>query len=352
MSDPIAALAPDPAAPCPDARVAVIIGHPGMGDMVWHQPILQAIARHHGAPVTLFARPSTLSAVLFDQTPEVARVVSFVRKQGLQYLPALFDLIGELRRGRFNRVYVLNRRPVLAAVAAAASIPERYGFGAPGQRLFLNRGRPVYDGKRLIGGGPVVQCGLFLERNGIAAPTNVPMLQAPPAARARARERYAGLPRPWVALGVTVNDEDRRWIPSRFAELAVRIEQRFGGTMFIHGGPHHRRQVDDVIERLPTDARGVVDLSRETVPFEQIMGLLAESDIFIGNDSGPLNVSAAVGIPAFGLFGSAAPHASLSPKIHAILPDTGEPDRESGMQRLSVDKVMAAIEDVLAGRSG
>ena len=66
-----------------------------------------------------------------------------------------------------------------------------------------------------------------------------------------------------------------------------------------------------------------------------------------GNDSGPLNLSAALGTPSFGLFGNAAPHASLSPRIQAILPDGGPPDERDGMARLAVARVRAAVDGAL-----
>jgi heptosyltransferase II len=329
-------------------RVAVVIGHPGIGDMVWHQPILEAIARNHGAPVTLFARPTTQSAALFSECADVAEVVLFERRHGREYLQALFDMVGELRRRRFDVAYVLNRRPNLAIACMLAGIPERYGFGAPGQRPFLNRGRWAYDGAFLIGGGAVIQCRLLLERNGLAKPAEAPVLEASPAGRYAARAKYGAAPRPWMALGVTCNAEDRRWVPRHFAELAARLQAKWGGTVFIHGGPHHRLQVDDVLEHLPADAPRIIDLSTHGLPFDQVMGLLAESDVFIGNDSGPLNVSTALGVPSYGLFGSAAPHESLSPRIRAILPAVGEPDLETGMERVSVDHVMESVDGVLA----
>jgi heptosyltransferase-2 len=326
----------------------VIIGHPGIGDTVWHLPAIQAIARHHGAPVSLFARASTQAPLVYAATPEIGEVVLFERKQGRQYLPALFDLAAKLRRGRFQRVYVLNRRPILAIATRLAGVPERYGFGAPGQRPFLNRGAFLYDGRHVIGGGPVPHCKLFLARNGVEVTSDRPQIQADPAVRARIRARYADAPRPWIALAVTVNDEPRRWLGASFAELSLRLRARTGGTIFLHGGPHHSYQVADVLAQLPPGARHIVDLSRQTLTFDEIMALLAESAIFVGNDSGPLNVAAALGGPAYGLFGNAAPHESLSPAIRAILPATGEPDLDSGMRRLSVDHVMAAIEPVLA----
>ena len=329
-------------------KTAVLIGHPGIGDLVWHLPPMQAIARHHGGPVTLFARSSSQSHVLFAKTPEIDQVVLYERKQGREYFPALFDLTAKLRRGGFQRVYILNRRLMLAAATAMAGIPERYGFGKSNQRLFLNRGGYLYDSNKVVPGGPVIECRIFLGRNGIHVSDVTPRIESDPATRADVRQRFEGLPRPWIALAITVNDEPRRWPGPYFADLAMRLRAQTGGTVFLHGGPHHTRQVDEVLAALPADHSHIIDLSRAGLTFGPIMALLAESDLFVGNDSGPLNVTAALGRPAYGLFGNVAPHESLSPNIQPILPATGQPDLETGMQRLTVDHVMREIAPVLA----
>jgi heptosyltransferase-2 len=242
---------------------------------------------------------------------------------------------------------VLNRRPILALATLLAGIPERYGFGAPPQRMFLNRGAWLYDGRDVIGGGPVPHCRLFLARNGIVVDSVVPQIEADPAARDQVRARFADAPRPWIALAVTVNDEPRRWPGNRFADLAMRLRALTGGTVFLHGGPHHAAQADEVVQALPPGAPHILNLSRQSLEFVEVMALLAESDLFVGNESGPLNVSAALGAPSYGLFGNAAPHKSLSPRIRPILPATGEPDLATGMQRLTVDHVMAQIAPAL-----
>lgn len=338
------------AAPIRGSAIAVLVGHPGIGDLVWHAPAIQAISRHHAKPVTLFAQPSTQAASLFAEEPAIGAVVAFERKQGREYVGAILDLTGALRRGRFQRIYILNRRPVLALASALAGIPERYGFGAPGQRLFLNRGGPLYDGDRVVGGGPIPHCRIFLGRNGIRLSDETPTLRGGERARATVRSRFSGMPRPWIALGATGNEEARRWPATQFAELARALTARWGGAIFLHGGPHHASQIHEVLEHVPGAPAQIVDLSRTHVPFSETMGLLAESDLFVGNDSGPLNVAAALGVPAFGLFGNAMPHESLSPRIRAILPATGVPDPISGMRRLTAAHVVEAIEGVLDAR--
>ena len=50
--------------------------------------------------------------------------------------------------------------------------------------------------------------------------------------------------------------------------------------------------------------------------------LLRLADLFVGPDSGPMNLAAAGETPAFGLFGS-TPVLDYSRFIHAVVPDDG-----------------------------
>jgi len=315
---------------------------PGIGDLVWHQPVLAALARHHGAPIILFARPSSHAASLFHDAAFCAEVVAFERTS-----LGLLALIAKLRRHRLDTLYLLSNRPTLAAAVALAGVPNRYGLGAPSQMPFLNRGRSVYDRGTPAYDTPVPQCREFLARNLIVPADPVPSLTAAPSMRDAIRAMFADAPRPWTSLGVTATQAARRWPPDRFAELAISLHARHGGTIFLHGAPHQRGILAQVTASLPPDAGWAIDLSQSTMPFAHLIALLAESDLFIGNDSGPLNLSAALGTPSFGLFGNAAPHASLSPRIQAILPDGGPPDERDGMARLAVARVRAAVDGAL-----
>lgn len=62
--------------------------------------------------------------------------------------------------------------------------------------------------------------------------------------------------------------------------------------------------------------------------------LLARADLFIGNDSGPLNLAASVGTPAVGLFGDSPP----LDYSRFLKPIVGPP---GGMAALSVESVAA-----------
>ncbi|MGH8480549.1 MAG: glycosyltransferase family 9 protein [Gammaproteobacteria bacterium] len=76
------------------------------------------------------------------------------------------------------------------------------------------------------------------------------------------------------------------------------------------------------------------------VPIDQTAALLKDSSVLIGNDTGALNLAAAVGTHAIGLFG-ASPPLTHSRYIHVVEPPAQS--RSLGMQGISVDAVLAEV---------
>jgi ADP-heptose:LPS heptosyltransferase len=77
--------------------------------------------------------------------------------------------------------------------------------------------------------------------------------------------------------------------------------------------------------------------------------LLQQADLFVGPDSGPMNLAIAVNTPAIGLFG-ATPVLLHARYVHVIAPDDGRGQAPDGMRRISPAHVLAQIEQRLRGQ--
>ncbi|MCB1781025.1 MAG: hypothetical protein KDJ34_13240, partial [Candidatus Competibacteraceae bacterium] len=83
---------------------------------------------------------------------------------------------------------------------------------------------------------------------------------------------------------------------------------------------------------------GGVAADAVALPLEQTAALLASSCCYIGNDTGVLNMAAALETPVLGLFGGSPP-LTHSRFIHAITP----PVNHSGMAAITVARVLDAF---------
>ena len=154
-----------------------------------------------------------------------------------------------------------------------------------------------------------------------------PDLRLPPQTLAAIGEKYAGAPRPWIALGLGASHPDKDWPDTHWAEFVALLRQRLQGTMFLVGGSMNSARAESFIAR----STGAPIFNACDLPLPEAAALLRQADLFIGPSSAPMNLAVAGGTDAFGLFGS-TPVLKYSKRIHAIVPPGGmTPD---GMKRI------------------
>lgn len=106
----------------------------------------------------------------------------------------------------------------------------------------------------------------------------------------------------WLALGPGANWEPKIWPAARYRELANSVQTHFDGVLLL-GGPGDIPRCTEVANglQLPTlNVAGKTDLL-------QAAALLAQTRLFVGNDSGLGHLAAAVGRPTLTVFGPGQP---------------------------------------------
>lgn len=96
----------------------------------------------------------------------------------------------------------------------------------------------------------------------------------------------------------------RQWKPERFGEIARLLKEIYNVKIILVGGPGEQNIVDKV-ER----AMGFSASFRSTeMGLLDMAALFEKSHLFIGNDSAPGHIAAAVNCPSISLFGPTFPH--------------------------------------------
>jgi ADP-heptose:LPS heptosyltransferase len=95
----------------------------------------------------------------------------------------------------------------------------------------------------------------------------------------------------------------RRWPGERFAALGARLRERYGLDIVFTGTPDEREAIEAV--RKSMDFKTYL-FSGHTLP--DLAALASRAALFVGNESGPMHLAAAMGIPVIGLFGPGEPH--------------------------------------------
>lgn len=323
-------------------RLAIIQPLPGIGDMIWHLPHIRAIAAFVGEPVTLVAKPRSAAAELFAGEATVRDVVWLdrnpERRRGQHDGATGFGrLVVALRRHAFDAVVVLHHSRMLAAATFAAGIPHRLGYGFGFQRLLLNR-PPFLSGPQLSW-HPYRQATAWLAAAAIPLEQPEPTLSAAPANRAAARRRLGDVG-PLVTIGIATSEPYKQWGAARFAELAGALLDSGWPHLVLAGGLAEAELARTIRQLLGERACRVH--AALGWKLGELAALLAEADFYVGNDTGVMNLAAAVGIRTYGLFGAVPPfhHSRL---VVPILPMDGRTDIPTGMGRIPARAVLDAI---------
>lgn len=327
----------------PHHRVLVVQPLPGIGDMVWHLPHIRALARHAGGPVTLVAKPRSRADEIFAAEDTVREIIWVDRNpKGATGVHdgvlGLWRLIRTLRAGRFDAAVLLHHSPSLAFATLAAGIPLRQGYGIGVQRWFLNRG-PYLTAAVWRQHRPLQRATLFLQAANIAMDEAEPRLPIAPAARLTVQRRLHDVKRPLVVLGIGSSEPTRQWGAPRFAALARALIDAGWPGLALVGGPGEEILRQEICAALGNDAaRALPALGWHLA---ETAALLAEASFYVGNDTGVMNMAAAVGTRAYALFGT-TPALHHSPQIVPIVSPAGGPI--DGVARVTVEAVLAAIE--------
>ena len=318
----------------------VIQAKRGIGDVIWHLPFIRAIAA--ATPeraVTFLTPPSSLGAELLQAEPCVAKTLYF-EHGGSEVARAfqLVELTRMLRRLQPKTAWILDKtmRPALAALFAG--VPQRIGMGIRSQRVLItNRGLdPSYDEVY-----PIECLVAVLEQVGVPLETTEPNLNSPAPVVASVGERFQAHVRPWIAIGLGASTTNKDWSRAQWIAFIEAVRRRTRGTIFLIGGAANARVAADLIE----STAGARMINACDLSLIESSALMKHADLFVGPNSGPMNIAAAVGTPAFGFFATNKV-LTYSRHIHAVLPDDGRlaPD---GMQRLSPHRVVERISPYL-----
>lgn len=286
-------------APTAGARSAtegtLVIQTAFLGDTILTLPLLMTLAGTRG-PVDLLTTPEAFPLVASH--PAVRRAILFDKHGRDHGLRGLLGVARALRRLRHTNVYLPHGSIRSALMARLAGIPWRIGFsGAPGAFLYTEARAPS--------GGPMSS-----RIAALAGPASDP-LPAPPwlafsaSDRARADEwlRDRGIPSRFLVLAPGARWGTKRW--PFYPELAAAVPE----PIVVLGGG------DDVAlgEAIVGRASGRSWNAAGALPLMVSAALLARAALLVTNDSAPLHLATALGVPVVALFGPTAPAFGFGP---------------------------------------
>jgi heptosyltransferase-2 len=336
----------DPAA----VRSILVVRYSALGDVVLATSVIAPLrARFPAARIEWVTAPALVP--LLDGLPGLAAVHPL--GAGLAGARALARSL----RGRFDLAIDLQNK-VRSALLARAAAPARIAFR---RRTALQALRALVGRDPPLRGPPAtVRYAEALRPLGIEGPGPV-RVALPGAARSRAAALLAGVPRPRVAVAPGASNATKRWPAERHAAVAAALARR-GAAVVLAGGPMDRPALDAFVAALAAAGAPPVAADLTPLPVPDLAAALAEVDLLVAGDSGPVHLSTAVGTPALALFGPTSPERwgppppgralSLSLPCAPCSNHGGERcplGHHRCMEDLAAATVIAAAEEMLSG---
>jgi heptosyltransferase II len=267
-----------------------------LGDLVLMTPTLQALRRHYpSARITLLAQP--VAATLLAGTDLVDEFVPFSfpwTSEAGKYSPRRYrvrEMVALLRRLRSSHFDLLldaredRRNELLGALIGAE---RRVGLSGRGSALFLTDPVTADDSHRVDDWMRLVR---HLGYTGSSPGMELAVSEDERVFAERwLSEQGASANDALVALHTGASVPLKKWDAGKFAELARRASAR-GARVLIFEDPQATP-----MERIDID--GVI---RVRLPLREMLA------VAICNDSGPLHIAAALGVPTIGIFTNQLP---------------------------------------------
>jgi len=145
----------------------------------------------------------------------------------------------------------------------------------------------------------------------------------------------------------------KQWPPERYGYVARKLAED-GLKSLINFGPGEEDLMDAAIDTSGGAAEGM------TCSITELIALLRRARLFIGGDTGPLHLAAALGVPVVGIFGPTnparnGPFGTRSVVLRnptSLTSHARRPPPEKGLLEISSDEVVAAARQLLRSTRG
>ncbi len=271
-------------------------------------------------------------------------------------------LAAGLRGQGFDLALIPHRSLRSALLAWLAKIPRRVGFSASAGRLLLTQEVPftwlMHDLERNLSLLKALQPSLRLgpEESLYVGPDQGLSLEV------SERLRESGVGPEELLVGVHPGSAwaTKRWLPGRFAEVCRRLALKGFRVVLIGGREDLRLCAEIARESRALDWSGRTGL-------RELRALMGRLSLFITNDSGPMHLAAACGVPTLAIFGPTTRELGFFPygPSHRVL-EADLPCRPCGlhgaracprghflcMRLITAEQAWKTVEEMLSNCSG
>lgn len=283
-----------------------------IGDVLMTTPALKALkSRYPDASLTVVV--GSWSKDILKDNLDVSEILLydaywFNRNTNKKFdIKKTWGFIKELRKRRFDIFYSLRGDFMGILIGSLLRIPVRVGFNNGGGGFLLTHPitpiENIHQVEQFL--NAIKVNGLTHKYSTRASDTDKKMKIAISEAEKRFTDtfiKHNGNNNIFVGFHIGAGYPSKLWTPEKYGILIKRLHDELGFNAILVGGREDRvivKRIESVIRDTDSiDCTGIANI-KETA------ALIGKCNLFIGNDSAPVHIAAAIGIPVIVIFSAA-----------------------------------------------
>ena len=263
-------------------KALIIIKSPGIGDLQILLSNIHQLSKEIGRPVSVLAQKNTRAKTVFTHDKQhVDEVIDLGRKD-------FFNIINKIKSRKFDQAYIYSDSIRLYLIARLSNISRIYHYP-----FFSKKGKNFYKTAQE-----------FTEKILQKKIDSTSKIYWNTESIEKAKKDYdirTGVKN--IVCGIFASGPTKQWDVDNYIKLFKKINSNFSCKFFLFGGKN-----DEIsIQKVMSSVSNCVSLSK--LDLEQIIPIIGSCRFYIGNDTGPLHISANLGLKCLAIFCDSPPSA-------------------------------------------
>ena len=303
-------------------KVLVIQSKIGMGDMVIYLPYIHAISKKYQTPVSILVKENSRANQLLAEDKHIDEIILLDRSKhnsgSHDGFSGFLKLSKEIKLKNFDKVFIFNSSLRYLLISKLAGIKNISQY-------------PLFRKKDNI----VTSAKIFTEYELGSIVSTQPELKINQEGFNKVNQSFSKDFK-HICVGVSASGPTKRWDIKNFITLCKKINERIPSKFYIAAGNNDKELIDKFLNS---------EISKNCISFQDLkiketMPIIKNCDLYIGNDTGWLHISSALGIKCLALFMDSPVQAygKYSKNINIILPE-GETEETTTHDTLGADKI-------------
>ena len=271
-------------------KICIVYTHHKLGDLIWQLPYIKAISEHHNQNVDLILREKTQGKKILRDEKYINNINYNNFRKGIFYWVDVWKLVRIYNQNKYNHLYILDKVNKPAIAAKISGIKNIIGPGIGNQKKYLTTDVVLKDDDWKLNYSEQSKKLLKLHKINLDNPYPQLNFDIKKFNEDNSDLLYKGKK---IAFGVDSFEDYKMWYEEDFIKLAELLhKKKVFDYVYLICGPDKSHIKKKIIEN--SKKNYFIDCSKKDL--SGVATAIKNSHFYVGNNSGPLNLSAALGL--------------------------------------------------------